>query len=346
MLTIRDLISGNKLKRHLYFCTAVLALLLLGIYLLYIGGFRFDRTEKVFNCLFLFIYIYAGRWLCGRWYLTHHVFRFVVYVILISAGLAAVNFLFVVYVFHHPNAGFIELLYGTTPFFMAGLITGVLLKLISFLVQKELREASIKAEQKESELNLLQSQLSPHFLFNVLNNLYGISIEEHQRIPGLLLKLSNLLRYSVYGSGKQFVPLKDELEYVKNYIEFEQIRISDRLLLTTDIEQVNDVNISIAPLVLIVFVENAFKHAKNSLTQKIDISISLNISGDFICFKVSNSCQNPEVEDAGLRENSGLGLANTIKRLHLLYGDDHNLIQEKSAERYQIELRLKIKYQK
>ena len=103
-------------------------------------------------------------------------------------------------------------------------------------MQKELQEARAKAQQKESEFNLLQSQLSPHFLFNVLNNLYGISIEEHQRIPGLLLKLSNLLRYSVYGFKKQFVMLTEEVDYIKNYIEFEQIRISDRLVLTTDME--------------------------------------------------------------------------------------------------------------
>lgn len=343
MLNITDLICGNRLKRHLWFCAAIVILLLVGIYFLYIGGFRFNSTETAFNCLFLFIYIYTGRWLCERWYLTNRLFLFLVYAILSSAGLAATDFFFVVYVFHHPNAGFIELLYGTTPFFMVGMMTGVLLKLISFWVQKELREAKIKAEQKESEFNLLQSQLSPHFLFNVLNNLYGISIEEHERIPGLLLKLSNLLRYSVYGFKKQFVLLKEEVEYIKNYIDFEQIRISDRLVLTLDIEPITGANIKVAPLVLIVFVENAFKHAKNSLTRKIDISISLNICDEFICFKVSNSYQNSENTDAELLENSGLGVANTVWRLDLLYGDAYSLKQEKSADLYQIELKLKIK---
>jgi len=247
------------------------------------------------------------------------------------------------YIFGYSNAGFIELLYGMMPFFIIGLITGVLLKLISFLVQKELREANIKAEQKESEFNQLQAQLSPHFLFNVLNNLYGISIEEHERIPGLLLKLSNLLRYSVYGFKRQFVPLKDDLEYIKNYIEFEQIRASDRLVLTINIEPVDDAKIKIAPLVLIVFVENAFKHAKNSLTKKININISLYVTEDFICFTITNSCRRSENVNDELPESSGLGVANTIKRLELLYENDYKLNQQQDNEVYYVELRLKIK---
>ena len=210
-------------------------------------------------------------------------------------------------------------------------------------MQKELQDANIRAEQKESQFSLLQSQLSPHFLFNVLNNLYGISIEEHKRIPSLLLKLSDLLRYSVYSAKKPFVPLKEELEYIRNYIEFEQIRMSDRLNLITDIEHVNNNDIKIAPLILIVFVENAFKHSKNTLSQDIDIDISLKITGNFIFFLVSNSYHTEKSGDNLLNESSGLGLANTIKRLDLLYGNDYVLKQDIENGLYQIDLRLKIK---
>jgi sensor histidine kinase YesM len=139
------------------------------------------------------------------------------------------------------------------------------------------------------------------------------------------------------------VHLKDELEYIKNYIEFEQIRISDRLNLVTDIAQVSSPDIKIAPQVLIVFIENAFKHSKNTFNPGIDIDISLKITGNFICFMVSNSYHVEKGASDILNESSGLGLVNTIKRLNLLYGDDYELKQDAENGSYHVNLRLKIK---
>lgn len=344
MFTARELIVGNSFKRHILFCLAVLALFSLGVYLFYMAGFRFESTSLIIlNFGMFLLYVYTGRWLCSKWYLKNQLIRFLVYALVISLGIAFFDFLLIKYVFDHPHAGFIELLYGSMPFYLVGLVIGVLLKLLSFSIQREMREAQIKAGQKESEFDLLQSQLSPHFLFNVLNNLYGISIDDHQKIPPLLLKLSNLLRYSVYGAKKQLVPLNEELEYIKNYIEFERIRISDRLRLTTEIEQISNPQIKIAPLVLIVFVENAFKHAKNTLTQEIEINISLKITGNFIRFAISNSCRVEKDHAIMLDEDSGLGLENTIKRLGLLYGDDYKLEQYMERDQYHVDLLLKIK---
>jgi len=344
MFTARELIVGNSFKRHILFCLAVLALFSLGVYLFYMAGFRFESTSLIIlNFGMFLLYVYTGRWLCSKWYLKNQLIRFLVYALVISLGIAFFDFLLIKYVFDHPHAGFIELLYGSMPFYLVGLVIGVLLKLLSFSIQREMREAQIKAGQKESEFDLLQSQLSPHFLFNVLNNLYGISIDDHQKIPPLLLKLSNLLRYSVYGAKKQLVPLNEELEYIKNYIEFERIRISDRLRLTTEIEQISNPQIKIAPLVLIVFVENAFKHAKNTLTQEIEINISLKITGNFIRFAISNSCRVEKDDAIMLDEDSGLGLENTIKRLGLLYGDDYKLEQYMERDQYHVDLLLKIK---
>jgi LytS/YehU family sensor histidine kinase len=295
------------------------------------------------DCLFFLLCIYTGRWLCQRWYLRHKFLLFVLCSISAVISLSVFKWLLVRYAFNHPYAGFFEVFRDVMPFFLSGVILGMLLKLIRASMQKELHDAQIKAEQKQSEFNLLQSQLSPHFLFNVLNNLYGISIAEHERIPQLLLKLSNLLRYSVYGAKKAFVPLKDELEYIKNYIEFEQIRISDRLNLVMNIAQVSSPDIKIAPQVLIVFVENAFKHSKNTFNQGIDIDISLKITDNFICFMVSNSYHVEKGAGDILNESSGLGLANTIKRLNLLYGNDYELKQDAENDLYHVNLRLKIK---
>jgi len=343
MKLTRKLISGNELTRHLLFCLGVLLLLSLGLYFLHVSGFRFELLQALTNCLFFLLCIYSGRWLCQVFYLRN---RFVPF---ISASLSAfivlgfLEYVLVKYVFHHPNVGFLELFRGDMPFFLAGVVLGMLLKLISASMRKELQDAQIKAEQKESEFNLLQSQLSPHFLFNVLNNLYGISITEPGRIPQLLLKLSGLLRYSIYGGKKTFVPLKEELDYIRGYIEFEQIRMSDRLNLVADIESVADPAILIAPQVLIVFLENAFKHSKNTLSPEIDIDISLKINSNFICLEVSNSYGQDKGGDDLISESSGLGLPNTLKRLELLYGSNYVLEQHAEKGLYHIELKLKIK---
>ena len=344
MKTGQFIINGNKLTVHLVFCVVVLAGLVLGMYFLQATGFIFHSLVSAYaDCLFFVFCIYTGRWLCKQLYLSGKLVLFLFFTLLAGIGLAILKWCMVRYIFDHPYAGFLEVLRDTMPFFWSALVMGILLKLIRTSMQKELYDANAKAEQKESEFGLLQSQLSPHFLFNVLNNLYGISIAEHKRIPQLLLKLSNLLRYSVYGAKKQFVPVKEELEYVQNYIEFEQIRISDRLVLSTELEEIANHNIKIAPLVLIVFIENAFKHSKNTFNQAVSIDISLKISGNFICFEVSNSCAEEKSADEVLNESSGLGLANTIKRLDLLYGTDYELRQTAANGLYNIGLRLKIK---
>lgn len=316
----------------------------MGVYFLHLSGFRFKSLPSLFADWFLFIgCIYTGRWLCMQWYLRGKPAHFILYSIISVIFIAVLKWLIVKYPFNHPNAGFLELTSSTIPFFLIGLVMGILLKLIRASMQKELMDAQTKTEQKEMEFNVLQSQLNPHFLFNVLNNLYGISIEQHERIPALLLKLSGLLRYTVYGAKKTFVPLKEELDYIRNYIEFEQIRISDRLKLVTDITVVNNPAIKIAPQVLIVFIENAFKHSKNTLQQEIEINISLKIEGNFICLQVSNSYYSEKIKNGMIQENSGFGLANTLRRLDLLYGSEYELAQDKKEKSYFVDLRLKIR---
>ena len=143
----------------------------------------------------------------------------------------------------------------------------------------------------------------------------------HTHPRSLLLKLSGLLRYSVYETKKAFVSLQEELEYIKNYISFEKLRLSDRLVLQSDLNIADGNNIQIAPMVLIVFIENAFKHAQNTLDEKIYISIKLTASADQVLFTVENS-HNETKKYNTLHHSSGLGLANTIKRLNLLYETD------------------------
>jgi LytS/YehU family sensor histidine kinase len=226
---------------------------------------------------------------------------------------------------------------------MLSLAFGILIKIVRSIAQKQIQAAQAAAAQSKSELHVLQSQLSPHFLFNTLNNLYGLSITEHEKVPNLLLKLSELLRYSVYETNEVFVPLKDELNYIDNYIEFEKIRIGDRLVLTTQIENIEGKNIKIAPMLLIVFIENAFKHSKNSAEQNIFININLKTWGNQLLFSIKNSQSKTKEESSVINKHSGFGLASVSKRLELLYGNDYELSYQNEATFYEVMLRLKIK---
>jgi sensor histidine kinase YesM len=219
-----------------------------------------------------------------------------------------------------------------------GMFTG----LLYMKLRLQVAAAETAAANSKSELQLLQSQLSPHFLFNTLNNLYGISLSEPDKTPGMLLKLSELLRYSVYDAKDDFVPLKEELNYLKNYIEFEKIRIGDRLDLKVDIESFNVENIRIAPMLLVVFVENAFKHAKNNLNNNIQIEISMKLWINQILFAVKNSHKDPGTPDV-MNKHSGFGLQSSIKRLELLYPNAHDLKIEKDEDSFSVMLRVNIK---
>jgi hypothetical protein len=251
--------------------------------------------------------------------------------------------LFAQLAFPFEGAPALHILLYWLPFLISSVTLGMLIKVIRTIGKRELQEARSVAAHSQSELHLLQSQLSPHFLFNTLNNLYGLSLTQHEKIPPLLLKLSDLLRYSVYDSNEIFVPLKDELAYIDNYIEFEKIRIGERLVLKTDMEKLTNPGIKIAPMLLIVFIENAFKHSKNTADDLIYIEMSLKTWNNMILFSIKNSFSRSMEENKIMNKNSGFGLANVKKRLELLYPKDHELTTSEEANSYEVILRLKAK---
>ncbi|MES2378441.1 MAG: histidine kinase [Bacteroidota bacterium] len=234
---------------------------------------------------------------------------------------------------------------GVPPFLMFILLfllfsfaLGMLIKMAQVFIREQVQVAERQAAQSRAELRLLQDQLSPHFLFNTLNNLYGIAIAEHEKMPALLLKLSELLRYAVYEAKELYVPLTDELAYLHNYITFEQLRLGERLNLETDITTISDTNLQIPPLLLIVFVENAFKHSKDTRDEKIFISISLKLWEGAVLFSVKNSFGSEAIPE---NPNGGLGLVNVKKRLELLYPGRYDLSISTGKEQfYTVHLRL------
>lgn len=225
--------------------------------------------------------------------------------------------------------------------FSANAFAAMIITLVRLRVRSDIRTAQTALAQSKTELQVLQAQLSPHFLFNTLNNLYGLSITDHRKVPELLLKLSELLRYSVYDTKETFAPLQDEIGYLKNYIEFEKIRLGDRLVLSLKFQDVSTGLVVLAPMLLIVFVENAFKHSKNNEDEKIYIDIVLEADNDSIRFSVKNSCAPWIPVQPNGKMHSGFGLESVKKRLDLLYANRHILTIKQEERSYAVTLSIK-----
>jgi sensor histidine kinase YesM len=220
-------------------------------------------------------------------------------------------------------------------------ITKYLVTLIVLTMAKYFKDTIIaqhyenqrKQLQIQSELQNLKAQISPHFLFNTMNNFYGLAVEKSLKLPELMVRLSELLRYSLYETKNITVPIVKELNYLKNYIELEKIRLEDTLdfEFTTTIGEKD--NREIAPLIFIVFVENAFKHAKNVENDVVRIKINTSISTEgLLLFEVRNNCLiNETVIDYNTQ---GIGLENVRKRLAVLYPNDLHMLQVEKRDNY------------
>ncbi len=303
---------------------------------------REDEPLAVAASIWFFGFFYIGWYLSEMWAPKNKRLPDLIFMMLAAVILANV-----IWLFYHADRPYhrqgINLLLFWMPFMVLSLAAGIFLRLIRLNIRNQVQQANVSAAQSRSELHLLQSQLSPHFLFNTLNNLYGLSISQHEKLPTLLLKLSELLRYSVYDAKELFVPLKSELSYINNYIDFEKIRIGDRLALTTSIEAVLDDRFTVAPMLFIVFIENAFKHSKNTIEKEVFIDIALKTWGDSILFSVKNSYCERNDENSEVRTDNGLGLVNVRKRLQLLYAGNYDLKVEHKDGFYSVMLQLKVK---
>jgi hypothetical protein len=199
-------------------------------------------------------------------------------------------------------------------------------------------EAEKKKEQLMAEVNNLKSQIAPHFLFNTLNNLYGLAVDKSDKLPGLMLQLSDLLRHSLYETQKPLVLLNDEIDVLNSYIQLESVRLEDDLKLTFDNTIPQNAPHQIAPLILIVFMENAFKHSKLVRSAGVNIYIKTTLEQDWFTLTIKNNYNNEKE-----RSENGIGLINVKRRLDLLYPNgEHQLTINEDGFFYKIILRLKL----
>ncbi len=187
--------------------------------------------------------------------------------------------------------------------------------------------------QKEMELNYLKEQVNPHFLFNSLNSIYSLSRQQSPETPDLVMQLSELMRYQLESSKKDTVLLKEELEFIENYLLLEEKRLSKRCAVEFVIGG-DLLDFRIAPMLLIPFVENAIKHGAHSTNKQSTIDVSASLENRTLHFSVVNS--KPPMVSSSKRE--GLGLENVRRRLNLLYPNSHLLEINDGEKAYRVNL--------
>ncbi len=194
---------------------------------------------------------------------------------------------------------------------------------------------TLQIDKGKAELALLKSQVNPHFFFNTLNNLYGLVVEKSDDAPEVILKLSDMMRYTIYKGKEDTVLLKDEINYLENYIELHKIRYQKKveILFAHKVQE----GLKIAPLLFIILLENAFKHGVEKMREHAFICLEMQSEGKKLSFTIENN-----FNELTSNHKKGIGLDNLRKRLNYLYNNKYELVIEKRETNYKVLLTLNL----
>jgi len=246
-------------------------------------------------------------------------------------------------------------LYGTDPNFFSLFESGALpstaaamtlalsIKLTKNWMRTRKREQDLEKEKLETELKFLRSQMNPHFLFNTINSIF-VLIHKNPSMASLsLAKFSDLLRYQLYECNEPQIPLSQELAYVENYIELQELRQDHNTIdLKMHIDTYNSGDLTIAPFVLIPFIENAFKHVSRKNDRSNWIRMDIRIEDRHVHFSIANSTSAIHHGSTEAVKHSGIGLKNVKRRLDLVYPNHHQLMITEATDQYEARLQLRL----
>jgi sensor histidine kinase YesM len=224
------------------------------------------------------------------------------------------------------------------PIFVFIVMSSAAFRVIADKIREQQRAKEKETENLKTELSFLRSQVSPHFMFNVLNNMVALARKKSDILEPSLIKLSSLLRYMLYETDEEKVLLEKEIDYLKSYIELQSQRFGRNVDIVTNIDPVTD-GFVIEPMLLIPFVENAFKHGIG-LVPQARIDIELKLEQDQVSFCVRNRYNETGVWEKD--KTSGIGLNNVKRRLNLLYPKTHSLQIQKEGGWFTILLQLNL----
>jgi LytS/YehU family sensor histidine kinase len=217
----------------------------------------------------------------------------------------------------------------------------IAIKLLKKWYYDQQEAKSLEKEKLEAELKFLKAQVHPHFLFNTLNNLYSLTLKKSDNAPEVVLKLSELMSYMLYDTAARQVSLSKEINYINHYIDLEKIRYAERLDVSFNTS--GDISAKmIAPMLLLPFIENSFKHGVSGELETVWVSLDLHVEEDKLIFKVENS-KSPEEENIKISSyRSGIGLKNVRRRLDLIYANNYDLKIFDEKDTFLVVLKLKL----
>jgi len=246
-----------------------------------------------------------------------------------------------------PSANHNPFDYYNARFIFAIYIISLPITLAFQWTRKSQQLAELAKQNIHTELVLLQQQINPHFLFNSLNNIYALCLTKSNQAPKLVQQLADLLRFVVYKGGQEKVALKEEVEYLQGYLSLQQVRVSNKCQFDTDFQEALP-NLKISPLLLIVLVENAFKHGVEPTDSDAWLKVKLKVEGNILYFECANSIvkknsieQTQSIASHQTNEShGGVGLDNLRRRLALLYAGKHELKIQHKENAYHVQLTL------
>jgi LytS/YehU family sensor histidine kinase len=197
--------------------------------------------------------------------------------------------------------------------------------------EKDYCEQKVRQEKVEAELQMLKTQINPHFLFNTLNSIYVLAMKKSEQTANVVMKLSDILDYILYRTNTPGIAISDEIRIMNNYIELEKIRFSERVTVSFT-STIHSSETQIPPMLIIPFIENAMKHGVGKSTEKSWINIAINETRQMLEIAVSNSKSQKSLKS----ETGGIGLANVKKRLDLLFGDTYQLDISEKNDRFDV----------
>lgn len=322
------ILNGKIYKYHLLFWAAIYLLWVL-IFRSY--SFSITKTMTVQFCYLVFItasYYAISSYIIPQFLLKKKYLLFVIAVVVVSALSAWLRALVAMQMnrlfFHAPNQPDFLTLYLSSLFNISFWVLLVTIgKMLVDRVQNQRQLELLETEKRKNELDFLKAQINPHALFNSLNTIYGYIDKSNQAARNVLLQFSELLRYQLYDCSSEQVSLGNEIAYIRNYIAFQQLRKDESLVVDMAIENIKD-DLKIAPLLLVVLIENAFKFAGNANNKESLIVIRLTTENSILHCSVFNTVDPAMVVQSN--NANGIGIANFKRRLALLYAGKYDLL--------------------
>lgn len=225
--------------------------------------------------------------------------------------------------------------YFIPPFLIA--CGSTLFQIINDWVRNLREKQELERQTMQSELRFLKSQINPHFLFNTLNNLYALTLKKDDKAPEIVIKLSEMMRYMLYECNEKRVPLRKEVNYLKNYLDLEKLRQSNNIDIKFEVNG-SVGNQMIAPLLFIPFLENTFKHGVNNNIADGFVHIKMDVEDEKVAIYIKNSKPEKMPAKDPKRKSGGIGLVNVQRRLNLLYPNQYKLNIENNPKTYVVHL--------